>query len=141
MHWKTKQKLVKWALGGVTFSFLIYQWGPILTMAVLSFTGPEGGTTFPMRDVSLHWYREFLRDSMIDDFKPPMLRSFLLALACSITTAVFALSAAQAMRSRFRGHGPFFYLILIPTVDSIDDFHIIKIDFDIISLISKIVAF
>lgn len=113
MHWRTRQKLVKWALGGVTFSFLIYQWFPILTMSLLSFTGPNGGTTFPMQGFSLHWYREFLRDSMIDDFKPPMYRSLVLALVCSITTAGIALASAQAMRGRFWGHGPFFYLILL----------------------------
>lgn len=113
IHWRTRQKLAKGILGTITISFLIYQWFPILTMAVLSFTGPEGGTTFPMRSVSLHWYREFMRDSFIDDFKPPMYRSLILALACSVTTAALALAAAQAMRARFRGSGIFFYLILL----------------------------
>ena len=113
IHWRTRQKLVKWVLGGITFSFLIYQWLPVLIMALLSFNGPDGGVTFPMREVSLHWYREFLRDSMVDDFKPPMYRSLMLALVCSITTAGIALASAQAMRGRFRGHGPFFYLILL----------------------------
>lgn len=113
MHWRTRKMLVKWTLGGITCAFLVYQWLPILTMALLSFTGPNDGTTFPMRSLSLHWYREFLRDSMIDDFKPPMYRSLILALICSITTASIALAAAQAMRGRFRGHGLFFYLILL----------------------------
>jgi putative spermidine/putrescine transport system permease protein len=113
MHWKTRQRLVKGALGGVTLLFLAYQWFPLGTMAVLSFTGPEGGTTFPMRGVSLHWYRELLRVRMVDDFKPPMLRSLLLALACSVTTAALSLAAAQAMRGRFRGSGLFFYLVLL----------------------------
>lgn len=111
--WQTRQKLVKGALGAVTLLFLAYQWFPLLTMALLSFTGPEGGTTFPMRGVSLHWYGELLRVQMVDDFKPPMLRSLLLALACSVTTAALSLLAAQAMRARFRGSGLFFYLILL----------------------------
>jgi len=113
IRWQTRQKVVKGALGGVTLLFLAYQWFPMLTMAVLSFTGPNGGTTFPMQDVSLHWYRELLRVQMVDDFKPPMLRSLLLALACSVTTAALSLAAAQAMRARFRGNGAFFYLILL----------------------------
>ena len=53
--WRTRQRVVKAALGVLTIGFLIYQWLPILTMALLSFTGPDGGTTFPMRGVSLHW--------------------------------------------------------------------------------------
>jgi putative spermidine/putrescine transport system permease protein len=113
MRWKTRQKLVKGILCGVTLLFLAYQWFPMVTMAVLSFTGAEGGTTLPMRGVSLHWYRELMRVQMVDDFKPPMLRSILLALACSVATAALSLSAAQAMRARFRGSGLFFYLILL----------------------------
>ena len=111
--WRTRQRLVTAALGTVTALFLAYQWLPMLTMAVLSFTGPDGGTTFPMRGVSLHWYRELLRVQMVDDFKPPMARSLALALACSVTTAALALAAAQAMRARFRGSGIFFYLVLL----------------------------
>ena len=111
--WRARQRFVKVSLGVVTGLFLAYQWLPMLTMAVLSFTGPEGGTTFPMRGVSLHWYRELLRVQMVDDFKPPMARSVALALACSVTTAALALAAAQAMRARFRGSGFYFYLILL----------------------------
>jgi putative spermidine/putrescine transport system permease protein len=111
--WRTRQRLVTAALGTVTVLFLSYQWLPMLTMAVLSFTDAEGGTTFPMRGVSLHWYRELLRVQMVDDFKPPMARSLVLALACSITTAALALAAAQATRGRFRGSGAYFYLILL----------------------------
>lgn len=113
MHWKTKQKIMKLLLGAITFGFLAYQWFPMVIMAVLSFTDAEGGVTFPMRGVSLHWYREFWADSFIDDFKPPMYRSLMLAVMCSITTATLALAAAQAMRSRFFGNSLFFYLILL----------------------------
>ena len=113
IHWRTRQKLVKGALGAVTLLFLAYQWFPLLTMGLLSFTGADGGTTFPMRGASLHWYGELLRVQTVDDFKPPLLRSLLLALACSLATAALALAAAQAMRTRFRGHGLFFYLILL----------------------------
>ena len=111
--WRTRQRVVKVLLGALTLGFLAYQWMPILTMGLLSFTGPDGGTTFPMRGVSLHWYRELLRVQSVDDFKPPMARSLALALACSLTTAVFAVAAAQAMRARFRGSGAFFYLVLL----------------------------
>jgi putative spermidine/putrescine transport system permease protein len=113
ISWRTRQRLVKASLGAVTGLFLAYQWLPMLTMAVLSFTGPEGGTTFPMRGVSLHWYRELARVQMVDDFKPPMARSVALAVACSVTTAALALAAAQAMRARFRGSGLYFYMILL----------------------------
>ena len=113
MHWQTRARLTKWILGTVTIGFLVYQWLPILTLSVLSFSGPDGGTTFPMNSVSLHWYRELLFASTLSDFKPPIGRSLALALVCSVTTAVLALAAVQAMRSRFRGYNIFFYLILL----------------------------
>ena len=113
MHWSTRSKLTGWALGAITVAFLAYQWLPLLTLGVLSFSGPDGGTTFPMNGVSLHWYRELWSASPLSDFKPPMLRSLALALMCSVTTALLSLAAVQATRSQFRGYGVFFYLILL----------------------------
>ncbi|MBI3513288.1 MAG: ABC transporter permease subunit [Proteobacteria bacterium] len=104
---------MKWTLGSVAVGFLIYQWLPMVTLGVLSFSGPDGGTTFPMNGVSLYWYAELWEPSLSADFKAPLLRSFLLALACSATTAVMAVAAAQAVRGEFRGNGVFFYLILL----------------------------
>jgi len=113
VHWKTRSRLTGWILGAVTVGFLLFQWAPMLTMFLLSFSGEDGGTTFPMNGTSLHWYRKLWEADLFDDFKPPMLRSFLLALLCSATTVVLSVSAAQAMRGRFRGSGAYFYLLLL----------------------------
>ena len=37
--------------------FVLFLYGPIITIGILSFQGPSGGLTFPMRGVSLHWFR------------------------------------------------------------------------------------
>jgi putative spermidine/putrescine transport system permease protein len=113
MSWERRSHWVAWLLGAATSGFLLYQWLPLFTLGLLSFGGPDGGTTFPMNGVSLHWYEELWRPTALSDFKPPMLRSFLLALACSATTAIMALAAAQAVRGRFRGNNGFFYLMLL----------------------------
>ncbi|MBK1658523.1 ABC transporter permease [Paracraurococcus ruber] len=110
---KFRSRLTGWVLGTVTLLFLLYQWLPIFTLGLLSFSGPTGGTTFPMNGVSLHWYRELWDASIMNDFKPPLGRSFVLALACSATTVVLSVMAAQAVRGRFRGNGLFFYLLLL----------------------------
>ena len=34
--------------------FLIFLYGPTITIAILSFQGPRGGLTFPMNGTSLH---------------------------------------------------------------------------------------
>jgi putative spermidine/putrescine transport system permease protein len=36
--------------------FVLFLYGPMITIFVLSFQGPEGGLTFPMRGLSLHWF-------------------------------------------------------------------------------------
>lgn len=113
MDWRMRSRLTGWALGTLTVGFLLYQWMPIATLSLLSFSGPTGGTTFPMNGVSLHWYRELWDASIMNDFKPPLWRSFLLALACSAVTTILAVTAAQAMRGQFRGHNAFFYLLLL----------------------------
>ena len=113
LHYRTRSRITGWILGTLTLAFLAYQWLPIFTLGVLSFAGPTGGTTFPMNGVSFHWYEEVWRATVMNDFKPPLLRSSLLALACSLTTVVLSVMAAQAMRGQFRGHGLFFYLLLL----------------------------
>ncbi len=110
---RARSRLTAWALGALTIGFLLYQWLPIFTLSLLSFSGPTGGTTFPMNGVSLHWYRELWEASIMNDFKPPLGRSFLLAIACAVTTCLLSLASAQAMRGRFRGHNVFFYLLLL----------------------------
>jgi hypothetical protein len=35
---------------------VLFLYGPMIAIFVLSFQGPEGGLTFPMRGVSLHWF-------------------------------------------------------------------------------------
>jgi putative spermidine/putrescine transport system permease protein len=47
-----------WPLAIVFALFVLFLYGPMLTIFVLSFQGPEGGLTFPMRGVSLHWFRK-----------------------------------------------------------------------------------
>ena len=42
---------------GVFFAlFVLFLYGPTLTIMILAFQGPDGGLTFPMNGVSLHWF-------------------------------------------------------------------------------------
>ncbi len=36
--------------------FVLFLYGPMFAIFVLSFQGPEGGLVFPMRGASLHWF-------------------------------------------------------------------------------------
>ncbi len=42
--------------------FLLFLYGPMLVLAILSFqTGPEGGPQFPIVEWSTYWYRDLVR--------------------------------------------------------------------------------
>jgi putative spermidine/putrescine transport system permease protein len=45
-----------WPLALVFAAFVLFMYGPMFVIFVLSFQGPEGGLTFPMRGASLHWF-------------------------------------------------------------------------------------
>ncbi|MES1163994.1 MAG: ABC transporter permease, partial [Rhizobacter sp.] len=45
-----------WPLAFIFGLFVLFLYGPVITIFVLSFQGPEGGLTFPLRGVSLHWF-------------------------------------------------------------------------------------
>ena len=66
--WRFRLGLTGWVLGTLTVIFLAYQWLPILTLGLLSFAGPTGGTTFPMNGVSFHWYEELWKATVMNDF-------------------------------------------------------------------------
>ena len=36
--------------------FVLFLYGPTITIAILSFQGPQGGLTFPMRGFSTFWF-------------------------------------------------------------------------------------
>jgi len=39
--------------------FVAFLYGPMLIIFLLSFQGPTGGLTFPLRGVSTHWFSDF----------------------------------------------------------------------------------
>ena len=43
--------------------FVVFLYGPIVTIVLLAFQGPEGGLVFPMNGFSLHWFGELFRPS------------------------------------------------------------------------------
>ena len=96
--------------------FLLFLYGPTLTIAVLSFQGPGGGLTFPMRGASLHWFRELFQEQAVGDIWGSFARSLLLGLMVMAVTVVVSVMAGLAFRKRFPGSGALFYLAVIALV-------------------------
>jgi putative spermidine/putrescine transport system permease protein len=96
--------------------FLLFLYGPTLTIAVLSFQGPNGGLTFPMRGVSLHWFRDLFQEQAVGDIWGGFRRSILLGLMVMVTTVVVSVMGGLAFRKRFVGAGVLFQLVIASLV-------------------------
>ncbi|WP_299621759.1 ABC transporter permease [uncultured Tateyamaria sp.] len=96
--------------------FLLFLYGPTITIAILSFQGPGGGLTFPMRGTSLHWFRDLFEQQAVGDIWGSFRRSFILGLMVMVTTVVLSVMGGLAFRKKFKGSGILFYLIITSLV-------------------------
>jgi len=96
--------------------FLIFLYGPTVTIGILSFQGPGGGLTFPMRGVSLHWFRDLFEQQAVGDIWGSFSRSLTLGLMVMVTTVVVSVMGGLAFRKRFCGSTILFYLIITSLV-------------------------
>jgi putative spermidine/putrescine transport system permease protein len=100
--------------------FVLFLYGPIATIVVLSFQGPDGGLVFPMRGVSLHWFADLFQPQSIGDIWGSFERSFKLGLIVLVLTVVCSFLAGLAFRRRFRGATLLFYIavasLIMPSV-------------------------
>ena len=109
---KKKRAAVKTLFSSYYVLFLLFIYGPMFAMFILSFQGRRGGTSFPMRGASLYWWNKLLEPSSIGDMQGAMLRSIILALIVMVITAIFSTMFAMAFRKRFFGSGALFYTIM-----------------------------
>lgn len=105
-----------YVLTGFFAVFLLFLYGPTLTIAVLSFQGPTGGLTFPMRGVSLHWFFDLFEQQAVGDIWGSFRRSLILGLMVMVTTVVVSVMGGLAFRKRFAGSNILFYLIITSLV-------------------------
>jgi putative spermidine/putrescine transport system permease protein len=96
--------------------FILFLYGPTLTIGVLSFQGPQGGLTFPMNGVSLNWFRDLFEEQAVGDIWGAFRRSLALGLMVMVTTVVVSVMGGLAFRKRFAGAGALFYLIIASLV-------------------------
>jgi len=92
--------------------FVLFLYGPVIAIFVLSFQGPEGGLTFPMNGVSLHWFSELMKGVGVVDIWRGFRRSLQLGSIVMVITVVFAVLAGLAYRRRFVGSTPLFFIVV-----------------------------
>ena len=105
-----------YVLASIFGLFLLFLYGPTFTIAILSFQGPDGGLTFPMRGVSLHWFRDLFQEQAVGDIWGAFRRSFVLGLMVMVTTVVVSVMGGLAFRKRFAGSALLFQLVVASLV-------------------------
>lgn len=109
-----------WPLALVFGLFVLFLYGPVITIFVLSFQGPEGGLTFPMRGWSLHWYGELWKGLGVVDIGAALRRSLGLGLVVMALTVLLSLLAGLAFRKQLRGGDALFYVtvasLIMPSI-------------------------
>jgi putative spermidine/putrescine transport system permease protein len=92
--------------------FVLFLYGPMATIIVLSFQGPQGGLTFPMNGVSTFWFGKLMEGVGVVDIWSAFRRSLRLGLVVMVVTVLFSVAAGLAYRGRFRGATPLFYTVV-----------------------------
>ena len=96
--------------------FVLFLYGPTLTIGILSFQGEGGGLTFPMRGVSMYWFYDLFEQQAVGDIWGSFRRSIVLGLMVMVTTVVVSVMGGLAFRKKFAGSGFLFYLIITALV-------------------------
>jgi putative spermidine/putrescine transport system permease protein len=92
--------------------FVLFLYGPMTVIYILSFQGPNGGLTFPMTGFSFRWFGALIEQQRSGDIAGAFSRSMLLAVIVAVVTVVLAVLAGLGFRRRFKGAGVLFYLAI-----------------------------
>jgi len=96
-------------LAAVFIAYVLFLYGPMFAIFVLSFQGPEGGLTFPMNGVSLHWFYKVFEGNGVVNIGAAFKRSLALGAVVMIITVVLSVAAGMAFRKGFKGAAILFY--------------------------------
>ena len=105
-----KRTLEFYVLAAFFTLFVLFLYGPLSAVFILSFQGPDGGLTFPLNGVSVHWFFNLFEQQAVGDFGASFKRSFTLGLMVMIVNVAVSLLAGLAFRRKFRGSTVLFYL-------------------------------
>lgn len=92
--------------------FVLFLYGPMFSVLVLSFQGPSGSLNFPLRDPSFIWFNELANPTRVGDVPGAFWRSLPLAFVVMVLTVLISVMAGFGFRRRFRGSGALFYMAI-----------------------------
>ena len=92
--------------------FVLFMYGPMLVIFILSFQGPDGGLTFPLRGLSIQWCEQLAEGLGVVDIGAALRRSLALGLAVMACTVVFSVLAGLAFRKKLAGGNALFFIVI-----------------------------
>ncbi|BCG93127.1 ABC transporter permease [Mesorhizobium sp. 131-2-1] len=117
---REKRTLEFYVLAAFFALFVLFLYGPLSAILILSFQGENGGLTFPLNGVSLHWFANLFEKQAVGDFGGSFRRSLTLGLMVMVVTVIVSLLAGLAFRRKFRGATALFYLavasLVVPSI-------------------------
>lgn len=100
--------------------FVLFLYGPMITIFMLSLQGPDGGLTFPMRGFSVYWLGQVFQEQRVGNFIEPFVRSLILGAAVMAITITASVLASMGFRQRFKGSTVIFYMtiasLIVPSI-------------------------
>ena len=111
-------RLLRPALAIYAALFLLFLYGPFIVLGILSFQSQGGGPQFPVQEWSIYWYQHLLglaETSRVSQLPvgDSLIRSLVLAFVTTVVSVTLGTISAEAFRTRFKGSGPVFYLIIL----------------------------
>jgi putative spermidine/putrescine transport system permease protein len=112
----SKREWTFYALAAFFALYVLFVYGPMAVIYVLSFQGRDGGMTFPMNGVSTHWFVDLVSPGRAEDIPGSFHRSLLLAVIAGLLTVALCVAAGLGFRRRFRGSAVVFYTAIASLV-------------------------
>jgi putative spermidine/putrescine transport system permease protein len=105
-----------YALATLFAVYLLFLYGPMIVIYILSFQGENGGVTFPMVGTTLVWFENIFRPHQMANIPASFKRSLALASVVSVLTVAISVAAGLGFRRRFPGAAVLFYLAVASLV-------------------------
>ena len=109
----TTKRSLEFRLLAAFFSlYVLFLYGPMLVIVILSFQGPEGGLTFPLRGLSTHWFHKLAQGLGSVDIGAALQRSLTVGLIVMAFTVVLSVLAGLAFRKKLAGGNTLFFVVV-----------------------------
>ncbi|MDA0230257.1 MAG: ABC transporter permease [Proteobacteria bacterium] len=101
-----------WPRAALFYIYLLFLYGPIIIILLLSFQAENASLSFPMQGFSLFYFGEIFDPQYIGDFRWPFGRSVILGLIVMVLTMGISFLAGLAFRKNFKGNILVFYMVV-----------------------------